>query len=515
MPKVILFTDFGDVEYMRPIGAYQVASRLRAIGYSTQVIDHFTFLSFEQILAALDKFIEPDTLMIGFSSTFMVNNHEIDDMIKMKYRKKVHFSNRGIPLSDEQWDILKSRVRSVSPKIKFVKGGSNSNFMADKHIDAFIHGYADKMIIDYVRYLDGKNPFFTYRYRKEPNEHQIVIDNDVKGEGFDFTNTKFEWAPQDLIQPHETLPIEIARGCIFRCKFCSYPLNGKKKLDFIKRPEIIRDEMLRNYEQYGVTQYAFMDDTYNDSVEKIEKLGNMFSKLPFKLKFVTYLRHDLIWANKQMADILLESGLVGAQFGIETLNYTAGKTIGKGLHPDKTMELLYWLRDEKWGNNVILNSNFILGLPNDSAADIINWTNKLLDPNFPLHSWSAKAFMLLHRSDKNLAMQKIKRELLISDIALNYKQYGYEFPNVETLKGRYNWVNSSMGTSYDSMFELEQTLLKLKKPMFTTCWGIMQLQQLGYSYDELTTKPFTDTLLELYARRMMFVNKYYDQLMRL
>jgi radical SAM superfamily enzyme YgiQ (UPF0313 family) len=30
----------------------------------------------------------------------------------------------------------------------------------------------------------------------------------------------------------KVLPIEIARGCIFKCKFCSYPLNGKQNLDF-------------------------------------------------------------------------------------------------------------------------------------------------------------------------------------------------------------------------------------------------------------------------------------------
>lgn len=52
------------------------------------------------------------------------------------------------------------------------------------------------------------------------------------------------WHPRDCVQPGEALPLEMARGCIFKCKFCRYPFIGKSKNDFSRRIELVRDESL-------------------------------------------------------------------------------------------------------------------------------------------------------------------------------------------------------------------------------------------------------------------------------
>ena len=46
-------------------------------------------------------------------------------------------------------------------------------------------------------------------------------------------------------------------------------------------------------------------------------------------------------SHKEQYQLLKDSGLASAHFGIETLNHQAGKAIGKGLHPDKVIEELY------------------------------------------------------------------------------------------------------------------------------------------------------------------------------
>lgn len=515
MSNVVIYTDVGDVEFMRSLGAYQIASQLREHGYTTQVIDHFTYLTFDQIMETINKFVTAETLFIGFSSTFMLNRHKREDLQVNKYRVKTQTEPKGIPLSDEEWSILKTRVQEIAPKAKLVKGGVKATAMTDKFIDTFIVGYGDKMVIDYIKFLDGKNPLFLSRRRLPPNEHQRVIDYDTKGDQFAFTTSSLKWEESDLIQPNEPLPIEVSRGCIFRCKFCSYPLNGKKKLDFVKDVAVLKAEMIRNYELFGTTQYVFMDDTYNDRIEKIDAFGNMFRTLPFKMQFISYLRHDLIWRNKESADILLESGLVGTQFGIETLNYEAGKAVGKGLPPEQTIELLYWLRDVKWGEQVLTHTNFILGLPKDTRADIERWSEPLFDPSFPLHSWSAKTMMLKHRTEKKLQRELIKPSLQVSEIGLDYKAYGYDFPDPTGLEGKMNWVNTETGTSFKEMHILEQEFNARRPPQRILCWGLMQLQTLGYEFDDLRKRYFNIPALERLERRTQLVNKYYDQLMRL
>ena len=138
---------------------------------------------------------------------------------------------------------------------------------------------------------------------------------------FDFTTSKINWQKKHFINEREHLPIEIARGCIFKCKFCNYFLNGKKLWDFVKSPETLYDEMSSNFDKFGTTGYMYSDDTYNDSTEKIRVLKEQcYDKLPFNVEFSTYARADLIISNPEQLDILMESGLKAVLFGIETFN---------------------------------------------------------------------------------------------------------------------------------------------------------------------------------------------------
>lgn len=84
---------------------------------------------------------------------------------------------------------------------------------------------------------------------------------------------------EDAIVPGEALTIELTRGCRFRCKFCSYPLNGRKTNDYFRDQNSLYLELLQNYEKHGVTRYFFSDDTYNESTEKLlylKKFSNVF-----------------------------------------------------------------------------------------------------------------------------------------------------------------------------------------------------------------------------------------------
>jgi radical SAM superfamily enzyme YgiQ (UPF0313 family) len=232
------------------------------------------------------------------------------------------------------------------------------------------------------------------------------------------------WNKEYNILPNEGLPIELARGCIFKCKFCSYPLLGKKKGTYLRDPEEIRDELIKIYEAHGTTSYYFVDDTFNDDNDKIEALHKVFTSLPFQPKFSAYLRIDLINRYPHQADLLSEMGLIGNYFGLETMHPDSAKAIGKGLSPNKVKDRLYWLQD-KWKNKVNMAAGFILGLPYDNIQyfdELINWC---MEKDNPIQNIAFYPLYMYPHLKKNL-------KEYASEFSLNPEIYGYEFDHPTT-----------------------------------------------------------------------------------
>ena len=529
MVNVVIFTDNTSVMPARAAGAYRIATEMRKHGYTVQVINHFLLAGLDIALKLIDKFVGLETLMIGFSSTFMneVPNYvDENDEVRFKYiggipnpprpgeaKRKWFPVTRSIGVPISLGDLLKMRARAqkLSPNIKFVLGGSACETTAQSGIDTFVMGYADTVIIEYLKYLEGKNPFFQYTPVPDGKivTGKIMLDKDEQASSFDFQNSTIEYEPSDFIRRGEPLQIEVSRGCIFRCKFCSFRLNGKNKLDHIKDSEVLYAELMRNYEKYGTTNYAFSDDTYNDSVYKVEALGKVFSRLPFKIVFSAYLRHDMLQRFPEMADILKESGLRGAVFGIETLNHVAGKIIGKGLAPEKTKEMLHWLRDDKgWKNNILMYSGFMIGLPGDTRETVMSWAYEALNHKYPLDSMTFMACgVSANPKKRNRSM-----------IELDYEKYGYTFPTDD----HNNWVNKDW--TYLDCIELANTFndtALITERNKVGGFSPVILEQYGITWDQIRSIPIAE-LNRVYGlrnriknRTKRWANEYHQSLLAL
>jgi len=317
-------------------GVHRIKTEVRNSGYTCQVVDLFFYFSEDEILKLCEKHITKNTFVVGFSTTFWFNIG--DDADKR-----------------EKFKLVYKYVKSLDgPKIVF-GGTMSANFFekvkADKSFDGFVDG-------EFISYLNEIA-------KREPTANK-----------FNFSTSQITYDDSDCLDYGESPVIEISRGCIFKCSFCAYPLNGKKKLDYIKDYDVLKEELITNYEKYGITTYTLSDDTFNDSTYKLEYLHNLFSTLPFKINFVSYLRLDLIHSHREQVLLLKEMGLIGAFFGIETLNHRSGQTIGKGLHPEKVKEFLYELKDEHWKSDVNVTIGLISGLPFEtmqSHQDTLKW----------------------------------------------------------------------------------------------------------------------------------------------
>jgi len=252
------------------------------------------------------------------------------------------------------------------------------------------------------------------------------------------------------------LSLEVGRGCRFKCKYCSYPLIGQKNInDYLKEADVLRDELMTNYEKHGTTRYYIIDDTFNDSVQKVKYFLDVVKSLPFKISYWCYLRLDLLMAFPEMIPMLKESGLIQCYFGIETFNHKAGKAVGKGGDPDKLKQTLYECK-RIWGDEVNIQAGFIVGLPYEDSESVMKTSEWLCKPDCPIDiKW---VFPLSIGHGDHEVMKYTYR----SEFDKNSHLYGYSIPDKKKF---WEWFKDD-DTDIDSMAKAEEVSLKAEEPIY-------------------------------------------------
>ena len=376
----IIFTDINAAPgFGRYGGAYKIASEIRANGYSCQVIEFFSELTLDDINKIFDRFLDSETKIVGFSTTLWVQNPDNAVDLWTKEKRPIRFVvadlNRSLfPHKKSFMKEIFCEIKRRNTKTSIVIGGQKTKkkefYDQYPEVDYWVTGQGETSIMEIIR----SNRIITNR---------IMSDNIFPYNNFVHSTTK--WTAQDIIMPGEHLPLEVARGCIFKCAFCAFDLNGKRPGEYIKSPELLRDEILYNYENFGTTGYMISDDTLNDSPDKIEALHRMITDLPFEFVFSSYLRLDLIHTYPQMITLLREMGIRSCQLGIESLNHETGRAIGKGLHPSLQKNTLHKMKEE-WQNEVFIGGGFIIGLPKETPTTCSEWLSWLDQDDTPLDS---------------------------------------------------------------------------------------------------------------------------------
>lgn len=496
--QLVLFsTGVDNFNLLRCIGAYRLRSAAIHNGFDTAVVDFLDYAIDNDLTdSIIEKFIGTDTV-VGFSTTWFMKDilERYDNGYQQnhttKSSQKNQFNYEVIPAkSKEKWLAFLQKVRSKAKMIVF--GGANIEYFLkpeyENIIDYAVVGYADDVIIDILRYANGMNLTLPYTIIKNIK----IIQSNNK---FSMEHIGTVFLEEDYILPHEALPIEVSRGCRFKCKFCAFPLNGRKKNDYIRSRECLRNELMYNYEKFGVTQYRFLCDTYNESLEKLEFMHSIISSLPFSIKFESYIRHDLLTA--EQIHYLKHSGLTSAVLGIETLNKKSGEVIGKGMHPDETIIRVEMLRKEI--PHCHIGTGIIVGLPDDSV-DNIDWLYQMVKRTDLFDRINAVDLQIRHKSSLTT----------LSDIEENYEKYGYSTNPDDTAGGPLGWINKHGMTRLEARQIADQA-----RSLFMSAVDLKNMR-LPYTCPVEKTFLFSDRTtvskkIHLYTTR--YKKRYYSKLL--
>ena len=450
MANVILFTDRTPLtrklngqdlqleRYSRPAGAYKIASTLRQQGYSVLVVPNCLRLTFESIKEFINKHSE-GLLWVGVSTTFFTVKSNAIDIYRQEWQDS---KNKFIDLS-----ILNNSTYIKSTPTELAWGTNELNMIAD-YISS---RYSAHMLIGgtwvthikngglgvgnpYIHLAAGSSEDYVVSFTQALQNH-TDLPYPIEGEK-EFKSSCIIYDETDHITPDEWLALEISRGCAFKCAYCTYDHKGKT--DTTKYSKTLRDELIRNYELFGVTRYHLLDDLYNDSDDKIKILyDEVWSRLPFKPEWISYLRLDLIWSNPDSAEWLQESGCKLGCFGIETLHDRAGKFVGKGLGKERIIDTLKHLKSV-WKDDVLVNALMIAGLPWEPYEHIVK-TMEWLKTTDLVHSYKYSALWVTPPEHKPFV---IKQNAMSND----YEKYQLTW-------GPDGWVNN-VGVTFKQVAEL-------------------------------------------------------------
>lgn len=460
MANLIIWTTFHfQLAPTRTVGAYQLASWLRCHGYTVKVIDFCHTMTTAELVEITEKHIGKDTLAIGVSSTFWKSAKDSIERI----------NDSGY--LEPEW-VLSAREQLESRhKVKWLLGGDKAELGGTKFNWVTFLGNAENSLLKWM----------------DENSSRYLIRN-----SFDVKTINNIFTHEDFIQPTETLPIELGRGCMFKCKFCSYPLMGKSPGTYVRDMPLIKEEFIRNYNEYGTTNYFFLDDTVNENHLKIQNLADIVQSLPFKLSWTGYNRLDMISSKPETIKWLKDSGLASAYFGIESFHPDASSLIGKGWNGKHGKDFLLKLK-ENWGNDINWTLSMIVGINGENKAHLEEVTQWCIDND--MYHWM---FFALHIDSSSNKVWK-------SEFDKNCQEYGYRFEKPEK---PYHWTSDTwnLSTAYDTANMLTETSKPYQK---VASWMLLGLASLGYSIDEMKNTLIMDLPInDIKNKTNQFIRRY-------
>jgi len=336
---------------------------LRKDGFDIKQIHHFIHFTDEELELIIRDFAAKGGKVVCISTSFIAQR--IPPALRMNSERPGGImwgvSPKGIDVYKKLLQICK--VAKLICKCKVVMGGweiekrkfYSSNMKSWgldvlRHVvDCFVEGYGSNVI----KKIALDQPIKT-------DQNKLIQSDAI----IDFSDMSSAPILADNIEQGESLMFEIASGCIFSCHFCNFGSLGKKKNEYMRSYESLKTELVSNYENFGTRMYNLTDNIANDYLEKMKWLVRIKDETGIDFKWSGYVRLDTI-KNREQAQILKDSGMVGALMGIESMTPSVGKYIGKMTDGERIKDLLRMCRDV-WKDDALIYGMFIAGLPTET-----------------------------------------------------------------------------------------------------------------------------------------------------
>lgn len=367
--------DFNGLSYSsvhRSAGSHRIASFLRQHGLDIEVVDFAPSWKFEEFKQLIRSRMTPKLKFVGLGAVFNMNTQTLFRCFA--------------------W------LKQTYPDVLLVTGSTDFYNLHFIPVDYMVVGYGELAILEI---LNGTAKYTEEVIDKEGNKRRTV--HALKQyPAYPMRNLSIDYEVRDFLQPFESVTMETSRGCRFKCAFCTYPVLGVKD-DHTRCSDDFRDNLMRNYDNYGIYRYSLADETFNDYSEKIIKYADVVEHLPFKPSFGGYIRADLLHTRPKDIEHLARMQFNNHFYGVESFNRPSAAAIGKGMDPVKIQKAILDTKDYFMKHNGYYRGtiSLIVGLPHETEKTL-NETRNWLYNNWKTNNvqWTSLIISSTHNNVK-------------------------------------------------------------------------------------------------------------------
>lgn len=126
---------------------------------------------------------------------------------------------------------------------------------------------------------------------------------------------------------YRTIGVQTARGCPFRCVYCTYPLLEGRVVR-TRTPEAVADELAFFRRDHGKRDFFFVDSAFNADQTHMARVCEEIVARRLPIRFSCYLEPKM--SDASLFGLLARAGCVAADFGIDTGSPAMLLSLGKG-----------------------------------------------------------------------------------------------------------------------------------------------------------------------------------------
>lgn len=169
------------------------------------------------------------------------------------------------------------------------------------------------------------------------------------------------------------MPIETARGCPYKCTYCTSPPYFGQKIRY-KSPKLVVDEIEMLNHKYRIKDFLFWSDTYTANKKVVFETCDEIKKRGLDINWLSVNRVDTV--NKEILSKMKKAGCSMSSFGVESGSQEILDNIKKGTKVKQAEDAIKACREV----GIWSMAHLIFGLPGEtwqSYNHTIRWIKKV------------------------------------------------------------------------------------------------------------------------------------------